>query len=199
MTIDFRRHSRNSEDHSGYFKFMLTNTQFGHEGIKGYTHFVPIHQAGFLNVPVTAAPTAAYGFDGTDGRTPLRVTGEALASEMHSFLRFQLPDDFGTFHPTNALEISTYRNDDLTTLLDATFINGLGNEDPTLAAVTILPSVSATWERFAIATPTGTYARGGFVTLRIKGGIDALGGSSKYELADVTVRYVSGLGNVLYT
>lgn len=185
-----------THDH-GHTRYHRTSVEYGHDGIKNLTHYVPLPQNGFLFTAGVGSPSGAYRFDGGDGRTPLRSTGHASASEAHLYQRFQLPTDFGTW-PTDPFEISVYRSDNLASAINVSWIGPTGDVDAGMSSVTIRPASAGVWQRFSIPAPSGAYARGAFATLRVIVVFDAAAGSSFVEVADWCMRYKSARGNVVY-
>jgi len=173
---------------AGEFRFLRNNVAYADNGIDGLLHYMPIPQAVYQAQVVSGTFSIGFRYDGSEFRTPYKVLCDADGQAV-VLIRFRLPADFGSF-PAASLAVLTQRNTGTQTA-GMTFSQD-GVADATVDGFDVTPSTDGVWEAFTTA-PTSIYTRGDWVSLVWT--IDAVAGEY-IELADVSLAYLSGVGNV---
>lgn len=187
MTAKFEYHYRDDIADHGQFKFLRTGVEYGHDGIKGLKHYIPIAQGALIGQQVSGAWTFAYRRDATDQRTPFEATCVSDGTAEIS-LRLRLPLDFGSF-PENSLELAVSKSFNVAVLSATLYKNGAA--DSTINGSAIEPASTEIWEVFQL-TPGGTYGRGDWITLVLT--VTAINGDS-VEFSDISLCYKTARGN----
>lgn len=182
----FQYHHRKDVSHSGYFMFSLSGVKYGHDGIHGLDHLVPLPE---LHAYQTSGTwVERWRNDTVDFRVPFEVECSADGSIKLAW-RFRLPLDFGDFY-NDAIEIAVSKSAGSPTA--AMTVYHAAAADSVISSDSITPSTGGVWEIFRL-TPGDAYLRGEWVTLVIV--VSAVAGESM-EFSDLSIGYTSGMGNV---
>lgn len=188
---DFHLHSRADISEHGFFKFRRTGVQYGHDGVKNLVYELPVSLADLTLYVTSGAATMARRNDATEYRAPQEITASSTAAG-RLVLRFKLPPDFQSF-PTAAIQLSTERGSTTDSMtLTATLRKG-ATVDATINAQSIKPVGEGAWEIFSL-TPGTAWNNGDWLSLVID--FDALPTGESFQVSDVSIAFVCGVGNI---
>lgn len=184
---------RHEEIQAGEFVYLLTDVEYGHDGIKNLRHYIPFEQTQWHFYQAVSGHVMDTVFDTVPHRLTTRVTavngGVRLSKIRKTFI---LPDDFGRF-PTDALIFKVRRSVSSPTIFLATLYHGSAI-DPAINGVTIFPTVATPDYELKLLTPADAYYAGDFATLELDVATNATG--QWLEISDIELAYKTARGNI---
>jgi hypothetical protein len=184
---------RHEEIQAGEFVYLLTDVQFGHDGIKNLRHYIPLEQTQWHFYQAVSGHVMDTVFDAVPHRLTTRVTavnGGAKQSKIRK--TFILPDDFGRF-PADALIFKVRRSAATPVSFLATLYHG-SVTDPAINGISIFPTIATPDYELKLLTPSHTYYPGDFATLELESNTNATG--QWLEISDIELAYKTARGNI---
>ena len=182
---------RHEEINNGEVVYLLTDVEYGHDGIKNLQHYVPFAQNEWFLEQTVGTPTLTFPFDSATSRITSRITSTGVTDQGKIRKRFILPQDFGNF-PTGGLVFVVKRSASAPTSFKVTLLKG-GSPDSVVNAVNVQATAGLTFELKTLS-PGDTYFPGDFLTLEFDSLFNAA--SQFNEVVDIEILYITARGNV---